>query len=76
MFGALATDPDHRVREATQRAHHQLSKQAGRNIAPHLRLLAAPWFVGQFDTFAPAASAASQAFQASYFSLFYFKFLS
>lgn len=63
MFSALATDPDHRVREATQRAHHQVAKQAGRNIAPQLKALAGPWFVGQFDTFAPAASAASQAFQ-------------
>jgi len=63
MFNSLSTDPDHRVREATYAAHKQLAKKAGRNLAPYLKYLTGPWFVGQFDTFAPAASAARSAFK-------------
>ena len=63
MFCSLSTDPDHRVREATFAAHKQLAKRAGRNLAPVLKGLTGPWFVGQFDTFAPAASSAKAAFQ-------------
>ncbi|XP_065352907.1 E3 ubiquitin-protein ligase listerin isoform X2 [Cloeon dipterum] len=66
MFSSLSTDPDHRVREATFVAHKHVAKKAGRNLAPYLKNLSGPWFVGQFDTFAPASSAAQAAFKDSF----------
>lgn len=63
LFSTLSTDEEHRVREATHTAHRALVSKAGRNIAPHLKQLVGPWFTGQHDTYAPAASAAEAAFQ-------------
>lgn len=37
-----------------------------RNIAPYLKQLAGPWFVAQCDTYAPAASAATVAFNEAF----------
>lgn len=74
MFNSLSTDPDHRVREATFATHKQLAKRAGRNLAPVLKGLSGPWFVGQFDTFAPAASSAKAAFQVTTLVINIFKY--
>lgn len=63
LYCALATDAEHKVREATHVAHHQVVLRAKRNIAPFLKQLAGPWFTSQYDTYAPAASAAKKAFQ-------------
>ncbi|KAG5874665.1 hypothetical protein JTB14_012946 [Gonioctena quinquepunctata] len=63
FYNTLATDIDNGVREATHNVHHQIVLKAKRNIAPHLKQLMAPWFTSQYDTYAPAASAASQAFK-------------
>lgn len=61
FFNLLVTDVDNRVREAVHKTHQQLVLKVKRNIAPYLKQLMAPWFTSQYDTYAPAASAASQA---------------
>lgn len=63
IYCLLAIDVEHRVREAAHIAHLAVVKPAGRNIAPYLKQLAGPWFTSQYDTYAPAASAATNAFQ-------------
>ncbi|XP_050511017.1 E3 ubiquitin-protein ligase listerin [Diabrotica virgifera virgifera] len=62
FYSVLVTDTDNRVREATHNVHHQIILKVKRNIAPYLKQLMAPWFTSQYDTYAPAASAASQSF--------------
>lgn len=62
FYNILATDVDNRVREAVHKTHQQLVLKVKRNIAPYLKQLMAPWFTSQYDTYPPAASAASQAF--------------
>ncbi|KAG8228078.1 hypothetical protein J437_LFUL000078 [Ladona fulva] len=63
IYSLLAGDIDHRVREASHQAHRQLAVLAKKNIAPYLKVIVGPWFIGQYDTYAPAASAARSAFQ-------------
>lgn len=63
IYNSLATDAEHRVREAVHVAHYEVVIKAKRNLAPFLKQLAGPWFTSQCDTYAPAASAASKAFQ-------------
>ena len=41
-----------------------VSTTVGRDLAPHLRSIAAAWYLGRFDCHPPAASAANQAFNA------------
>ncbi|XP_017770844.1 PREDICTED: E3 ubiquitin-protein ligase listerin [Nicrophorus vespilloides] len=62
LYNNLSTDAEHRVREAAQLAQHQVVLKAKRNIAPYLKQLAGPWFTSQYDTYPPAASAATQSF--------------
>lgn len=66
FYNILATDVDNRVREATHNVHHQIVLKAKRNIAPYLKQLMAPWFTSQYDTYPPAASAATLAFKVRY----------
>ncbi|XP_046596991.1 E3 ubiquitin-protein ligase listerin isoform X1 [Neodiprion lecontei] len=66
IYCLLAIDVEHRVREAAHVAHLAIVKPAGRNIAPYLKQLAGPWFTSQYDTYAPAASAATNAFQQTF----------
>lgn len=63
LYCLLAVDLEHRVREAAHQAHRAVVKSAKRNIAPYLRQLAGPWFISQYDTYPPAATAAAQSFQ-------------
>lgn len=63
LYCALATDAEHRVREATHVAHNQVVLKAKRNLAPYLKQLAGPWFTSQYDTYAPASSAACRSFK-------------
>lgn len=63
LYCHLAVDVEHRVREAAHQAQRAVVQRAKRNLAPYLRQLAGPWFTSQYDTYAPAASAASLAFQ-------------
>jgi hypothetical protein len=62
LYNILATDTDHRVREAVHNAHHQIILKDKKMIAPHLKQLVGPWFTSQYDNYPPAASAASKAF--------------
>lgn len=63
LYCTLATDTDHKVREATHVAHQQVVLKAKRNLAPYLKQLAGAWFTSQYDTYAPASSAATKSFQ-------------
>ncbi|KAJ9575352.1 hypothetical protein L9F63_025698, partial [Diploptera punctata] len=63
LYCHLAVDVEHRVREAAHQAQRAVVLRAKRNLAPYLRQLAGPWFTSQYDTYPPAATAASQAFQ-------------
>lgn len=63
MYSILATDADHKVREAAHLAHYEVVVKAKRNLAPHLKTLIGPWFTSQYDTYPPAASAAVLAFE-------------
>ncbi|KAI4457630.1 zinc finger protein [Holotrichia oblita] len=63
LYNVLSTDADHKVREATHSSHHQVVLKAKRNLAPYLKQLAGAWFTSQYDTYAPAASAATRSFE-------------
>ncbi|XP_043579866.1 E3 ubiquitin-protein ligase listerin [Bombus pyrosoma] len=62
LYCALAIDIEHRVRETVQLAHAAVVKRVGRGIAMYLKQLAGAWFTSQYDTYPPAASAASNSF--------------
>ncbi|XP_076766423.1 E3 ubiquitin-protein ligase listerin [Xylocopa sonorina] len=62
LYCALAIDVEHRVREAAQLAHAAVVKRVGKGIAMYLKQLAGAWFTSQYDTYLPAASAASNSF--------------
>ena len=64
LYCKLSNDNDRRVREYAHKAHLKLSTTVGRDLAPHLRSIAAAWFLGRFDCHPPAASAANEAFNA------------
>uniref|UniRef100_A0A182IKK9 E3 ubiquitin-protein ligase listerin n=1 Tax=Anopheles atroparvus TaxID=41427 RepID=A0A182IKK9_ANOAO len=66
LFVNLSTDAEHRVRETAQQAQAAIVSRAGKNIAPFLRQLAPAWISSQYDTYAPAASAASQSFGSAF----------
>ncbi|XP_026292154.1 E3 ubiquitin-protein ligase listerin [Frankliniella occidentalis] len=66
LYSLLALDVEHRVREASHVAHRSVVSKVKRNIAPYLKQLAGPWFVAQCDTYAPAASAATLAFNEAF----------
>lgn len=66
LYSLLALDVEHRVREAAHVAHRSVVLKVKRNIAPYLKQLAGPWFVAQCDTYAPAASAATMAFNEAF----------
>lgn len=62
LYCALSIDIDHRVGEAAQLAHAMVAKRTGKGIAPYLKQLIGPWFISQYDTYPPAASAAINSF--------------
>ncbi|XP_034232705.1 E3 ubiquitin-protein ligase listerin [Thrips palmi] len=66
LYSLLSLDVEHRVREAAHIAHRSVVSKVKRNIAPYLKQLAGPWFVAQCDTYAPAASAATMAFNEAF----------
>lgn len=63
IYCILAIDVEHRVREAVQEVHRLIVNSVGRNLAPYLKQIAPLWFISQYDTYAPAASIATNAFQ-------------
>lgn len=66
LYNNLATDVEHRVREAAQQAQLALVNQAGKSIAPYLKQIAPSWITSQYDTYAPAASIAAASFQKAF----------
>ncbi|XP_076296975.1 E3 ubiquitin-protein ligase listerin [Lasioglossum baleicum] len=62
LYCVLAIDVEHRVREGAQLAHAAVVKRVGKGIAMYLKQLAGAWFTSQHDTYAPAASAATNSF--------------
>lgn len=66
LYNNLATDVEHRVREAAQQAQSALINRAGRSIAPYLKQIAPSWITSQYDTYAPAASVAAASFHKAF----------
>ncbi|XP_008290701.1 E3 ubiquitin-protein ligase listerin [Stegastes partitus] len=66
IYCKISVDHDRRIREATQQAFEQLVLKVRRSLAPFLKSLMGHWILSQCDTYTPAASAASQAFQAAF----------
>lgn len=66
LYYNLATDVEHRVREAAQQAQAGLINQVGKGIAPYLKQLSPAWITSQYDTYPPAASVASASFQKAF----------
>ncbi|XP_062870283.1 E3 ubiquitin-protein ligase listerin [Trichomycterus rosablanca] len=66
IYCKISLDHDRRVREATQQAFEQLILKVKRNLAPYLKGIMGHWLIAQCDTYVPAASAASVAFQAAF----------
>ncbi|KAL3280345.1 hypothetical protein HHI36_017834 [Cryptolaemus montrouzieri] len=66
LYNVFATDSEHKVREATHIAHNEVVQKVKRNLAPYLKQIIAPWFISQYDTYPPAASAASASFNAAF----------
>ncbi|XP_051540876.1 E3 ubiquitin-protein ligase listerin isoform X2 [Myxocyprinus asiaticus] len=66
IYCRISVDHDRRVREATQQAFEQLILKVKRNLAPYLKSIMGHWLIAQCDTYSPAASAASAAFQATF----------
>lgn len=65
LYNVLAIDIEHKVREAAQVAHAAVVKRVGKGIAMYLKQVAGPWFTSQYDTYPPAASAATNSFNVS-----------
>lgn len=72
IYSCLVVDVEHRVREATHFAHHAVVTKVKRNLAPHLKQIAGPWFTSQYDTYPPAATAAIASFEVNFVFLFIF----
>uniref|UniRef100_A0A6Q2XU70 E3 ubiquitin-protein ligase listerin n=1 Tax=Esox lucius TaxID=8010 RepID=A0A6Q2XU70_ESOLU len=66
IYCKMSVDHDRRVREATQQAFEQLVLKVRRSLAPYLKSLMGHWLLSQCDTYAPASSAACQAFSAAF----------
>ncbi|XP_077267216.1 E3 ubiquitin-protein ligase listerin [Temnothorax americanus] len=66
FYCALSIDIEHRVREAAQLAHAAVVKRVGKGIAMYLKQLAGAWFISQYDTYPPAASAATNSFNGTF----------
>lgn len=66
LYSVLATDMEHRVREAAHVAHLEVVSKVKRNLAPFLKQLIGPWFTSQYDNYPPAATAAKQSFEAAF----------
>uniref|UniRef100_A0A8C9VFP1 E3 ubiquitin-protein ligase listerin n=1 Tax=Scleropages formosus TaxID=113540 RepID=A0A8C9VFP1_SCLFO len=66
IYCKISVDHDRRVREATQQAFEQLILKVKRSLAPYLKSIMGHWLIAQCDTYPPAASAATVAFQAAF----------
>uniref|UniRef100_A0ACB8FHJ2 Listerin E3 ubiquitin protein ligase 1 n=1 Tax=Sphaerodactylus townsendi TaxID=933632 RepID=A0ACB8FHJ2_9SAUR len=66
IYCKISLDHDRRVREATQQAFEHLILKVKKNLAPHLKNLMGHWLIAQCDTYSPAASAATAAFEKAF----------
>ncbi|KAK9879336.1 hypothetical protein WA026_004187 [Henosepilachna vigintioctopunctata] len=66
LYNILVIDYEPKVREATHVAHNEVVKKVKRNLAPYLKQLIASWFTSQYDTYAPAATAATSSFNSAF----------
>ncbi|XP_019510520.1 PREDICTED: E3 ubiquitin-protein ligase listerin [Hipposideros armiger] len=66
IFCKISLDHDRRVREATQQAFEKLILKVKKHLAPYLKSLMGYWLMAQCDAYAPAASAAKDAFEAAF----------
>ncbi|XP_007493198.1 E3 ubiquitin-protein ligase listerin isoform X1 [Monodelphis domestica] len=66
IYCKISLDYDRRVREATQIAFERLILKVKKHLAPHLKSLMGYWLIAQCDSYAPAATAAKQAFEAAF----------
>lgn len=66
VIGGAGATGEGRVREAAHYAHAAVCVRAGRSLAPHIRLLAAPWLASLHDPYGPSASAASDALHSAF----------
>eukprot|EP00092_Neocalanus_flemingeri_P024263 GFUD01026312.1.p1 GENE.GFUD01026312.1~~GFUD01026312.1.p1 ORF type:complete len:1657 (-),score=379.47 GFUD01026312.1:31-5001(-) len=66
VYNKLATDGDRRVRELAHACLMSVVKGVGKNLALHLKTMCGVWYIGQSDPHAPAAQAASAAWQAAF----------
>lgn len=66
MYGNLAVDVEHRVREFSQQAQAAVVNKCGKQIAPYLKQLAPAWITSQYDSYAPAGSIASSSFKKAF----------
>ncbi|XP_054433691.1 E3 ubiquitin-protein ligase listerin [Pteronotus mesoamericanus] len=66
IFCKISLDHDRRVREATQQAFEKLILKVKKHLAPYLKSVMGYWLLAQCDTYAPAASAAKDAFAAAF----------
>lgn len=66
LYGNLATDVEHRVREFSQQVQMAFVERLGKQIAPQLKVLLPIWVTSQFDLYAPAASIALNSFQKAF----------
>lgn len=54
------------MRESTHKAHEVLICRVGRNIAPYLKQIMPFWLTSQYDSYAPASSAAKSSFNSAF----------
>ena len=62
----MLQDTDRRVREASHCTFQEIVTRVGRDLAPYLKQVLGAWLVAQCDPYAPAATAAQQAFSAAF----------
>lgn len=65
-FARVSFDDNRSVRRAAHVCMQTLATRAGRNIAPHLKLLLAPWIISQFDMANEVQTAAIKSFRAAF----------
>lgn len=66
VYVGLLAGGEGRVREAAHRAHEVVCSRAARSLAPHVRVLAAPWLAAVHDPHGPAAQAAKDSLFAAF----------
>ncbi|OZJ04481.1 hypothetical protein BZG36_02675 [Bifiguratus adelaidae] len=63
LYTKLALDVDRRVRLLTNMTHRYVAKQAGKLMAPQLKVVMGVWLCSQFDPYKEVARAATDAFE-------------